>query len=85
MKHFEGEFVTYFGKDHEWKLYRAKDGTIIGYRSKHNKVGDDIDIERLVTNSQNPDDFHKFLERHVPKVKRYSAKDAGQLSITAEP
>lgn len=92
MNAYEGEFVTYYGKANEWRLYRLSDGTIVGYKSQRKlvKKGDSVDddeyenvnIERLVTNTTDADKFGDFVDKHTPKPKRYNPyKDAAQTRI----
>lgn len=82
----EGEFVTYYGPNNEWRLFRAKDGIIIGYRSKKNKEDKTVDVVRLVTTTKNPDEFGKFVEKHTKRMRRYNPyKDPNQLRLGDEP
>lgn len=79
----EGEFVTYYGKDNEWRLYRRSDGFIVGYRSKRNDTDDPVSIERVVTCTKDPDRFCDFVERRREQRRKYynPYKDPNQTRI----
>lgn len=78
----EGEFITYYGKLNEWRLYRATDGTVIGYKSKFDKDGEKIGVERIVTTTTDPEKFGEYVDKHEPKAKRYNPyKDEAQQRI----
>lgn len=76
----DGTFISYYGKLNEWKLYAQKDGTIIGYRSRETPGGAKL-LDRVVTNSTDPDKFGDFLPKPKERSKVIEAPASTQLRI----
>ena len=79
----DGEFVAYYGKENEWKLYRQSDGSIVGYRSMYDKHGDPTKVDRIVTNTSDYNEFYRFVDKYPEQKRtRYNPhKDPNQTRI----
>lgn len=79
----EGEFVSYYGRTNEWKVYRVSDGTLVGYKSPRDERGEITGtVVRVVTNARDIVEFSQYADKHEKKAPRYDPKkDPNQMRI----